>query len=253
MRYLAVLAASALTACVSVAPQPGGAVLHYLRTNGDGTEPERIVVHVASPTRVEVFKAKSRCTNAAFVTAELDAAGQARRLVGGRLTRQLTQEPLAWLDDEGGTLVARLGERGVEPTAHVQVADRWILFDFDFADLAAGRRETMRDGRAMSFDLPLVLAGDRGFEFRNLGVLELLPAGRNSEHVLYRARGTALGGSEGGFMFRAADGLLLEARLPIPNHAEYRDFRLRLVDEQHGAQAWRAVLADHWAGCPAGE
>ena len=245
----AVLVASLLlSACTA---EPAEPVLHYLRTNSDGSEPERVVVHVVSPTQIEVFKAKSRCTNAAYVTAELDWSGQARHLVGGRLTRELTQEPLAWLDDEGGVLVARLGERGAEPQFRVPVGPRWVQYDFDFSDLIAARPEAVREGRRLSFDLPLIFASDDGFEFRNLGNLALDYVGREGDVQSYRAVGPALGGQTGEFRFRAADGLLLEARMPIPNHAEYRDFRLRLTKEESGADAWRAVLADHWRGCAA--
>ena len=254
MPHRAILVAFLLSSCTA-APTGGGAVLHYLRTNSDGSEPERVVVHVASPTRLEVFKARSRCTNAAYVTAELDAAGQARHLVGGRLTRGLEQESFAWLDDEGGRLLVRTGSPSAEPQFDLAVADRWVLFDFDLTDMAASPPAEVRRGEALAFDLPLLFDRGAGFALENLGGLRLEPAGSegmSGEPALrYRAHGPALGDGEGALWFRQADGRLLEARMPIPNHGEYRDFRLRLVTEESGAAAWRAVLADHWAGCPA--
>lgn len=48
-------------------------------------------------------------------------------------------------------------------------------------------------------------------------------------------------------------GRLIAARLPLANHAEYRDFAYRLIKREAGEEAWRAMLADHWAGCPAAD
>jgi hypothetical protein len=254
MKRAAFVAALLLQGCATPSARPAEPVLHYLRTNSDGSEPERVVVHVVSPTRIEVFKAKSRCTTAAYVTAQLDASGQARHLVGGRLTRALTQERFAWLDEEGGRLIARLGAPDAPPQFEIAAAGRWVLFDFDFADLAASRPREIRSGEPLAFDLPLLFDRGEGFVLENLGRLTLAPAG-SEDHAgeparRYRAHGPALGSGEGTLWFRAADGRLLEARLPIPNHGEYRDFRLRLVGEGDGAAAWRAVLAEHWRDCP---
>ncbi len=246
-----------LAACTTVPAEPPEPVLHYVRSNSDGSEPERIVVHAASPTAIEVFKAKSRCTNAAYVTAELDASGQARRLVGGNVTRELTQQRFAWLNDENGQLVARLGAPDAPPQFTVPVASRWVMYDFDFADLIAARPAEIRRGEPLAFDLPLIFDHGQGFVLENLGRLTLEPAGREAHSGVdarrYRARGPALGEAEGTLWFRARDGLLLEARMPIPNHSEYRDFRLRLVGEERGPKAWRAVLAEQWRGCPAAD
>lgn len=245
-----------LSACATPHPStPSGQVLHYLRTNSDGSEGERVVVHVASPTRVEVFKGRERCTNAAYVTAQLDGAGQARHLVGGRLTRALTQEPFAWLDDEGGRLVARLGARDAQPVFDIAVAERWVLFDFDFADVIAARPRAIARGEPLGFDFPLLFNHGEGFVLENLGRVDLVPDGEERHEGVaarrYRVTGAAFGAEQGTVWFRSSDGQLLEASLPRPNHSEYRDFRLTLEKEERGLAAWQAVLADHWRGCPA--
>ena len=46
---------------------------------------------------------------------------------------------------------------------------------------------------------------------------------------------------------------LVEAELGIPNHQEYRDFRLRLDKVQRGSPAaWTALTRAHYANCPTG-
>ena len=230
-------------------------VRHYLRTNSDGSEAERVVVYAPEPGRVEVFKGRSRCTDAAWVSGRLDPqAGQARELVGGRLTPELTQRPVAWLSrDADGQLAARLGSADAEPVFSVAVGERWVMYDFDFSDLIAHPPVEILRRESLAFELPLLLTGDPP-TFANRGELRITYVGDEPrlgiEAVRYRAAGPALGGNEGTIWFDARDGRLIEARLPIANHAEYRDFQLTLTDAEDGEAAWRAVLAGHWADCP---
>jgi hypothetical protein len=73
-----------------------GRIYHYQRSNRDGSSPEHIHVFHESSREVEVYKMVERCTNAALVTAELDyELWSATRLVGGRLTRDGTQDGFA--------------------------------------------------------------------------------------------------------------------------------------------------------------
>lgn len=240
-----------LAASAAAAP-----VLHYLRTNSDGSEPEAVVVYAPSPGAVHVFKSRSRCTNAAYVTGELDPeSGQALALVGGRLGRDLEQQPFAWLArDADGVLRARLGSADAPPAFEVPAGSRWVQYDFDFSDLIAHPPAEVLRRESFAFDLPLIMTGEPGPSFVNRGQLRLDYTGRaerGGEEVLsYRASGPALGEGAGTLLFGASDGRLVEADLPIPNHAEYTDFRLRLVSREQGEDAWRRALAAHWEGCP---
>jgi hypothetical protein len=230
-------------------------VRHYLRTNSDGTEAERVVVYAPEPGRVEVFKGRSRCSDAAYVIGQLDpVTGQAGELVGGRLTRELNQRPTAWLSRTAdGRLVGRLGRPGAEPVFSVDVGRRWVLYDFDFSDLIAHPPAEIFQRESFAFELPLVLTGDPP-SFTNRGELRLAFVGEEPLHgvptLRYRAWGPALDGGEGAFWFDARDGRLVEARLPLANHAEYRDFQLTLVKTEDGEAAWRSTLAEHWTDCP---
>jgi hypothetical protein len=241
-----------LAASVAAAP-----VLHYLRTNSDGSEPEAVVVFAPAPGEVQVFKSKSRCTNAAYVTGELDPrTGQALRLVGGRLGRDLTQEPFAWLArDDDGVLRARLGSPDGAPAFEVPVGERWVQFDFDFSDLIAHPPAEILQREDFAVDMPLIMMADAGPSFVNRGELRLAFTGvskrSDGEYLNYRATGPALGDLTGTLVFGARDGRLVEADFPLPNHAEYRNFRLRLQKRESGADAWRRALAAHWQDCPA--
>ena len=247
------LASLAALAAVASGPAP---VRHYLRTNSDGTAAERVVVYVPEPGRVAVFKGRDRCADAAYVTGRLDPeTGQALELVGGRLTRERTQRQMAWLSrGEDGTLALRLERGGAQAGFSAKVGERWVLYDFDFSDLIASPPPEILRREELRFELPLLLTGDAP-SFRNRGELVLSYRGEESRldrpTLLYHASGPALDGGEGFFWFDAADGRLVEASLPVANHAEYRDFRMVLVGTEEGEEAWQDLLADHWRDCPA--
>lgn len=232
---------------------------HYRRTNGDGSKVEDIYVFVEAPDRLAVMKEKSRCTNAAYVTAKLDpVTGQAMGLAGGRLTREGTQQVFARLfaEDGGKRIVAQVepGPRGVPLTYELAVRPPWHIYDFDFADMIAHPPDAIGVRAGFSFDLPLILSTGDGFAFSNRGRMVLQGAKRlrhfGSPAIRYRASGAA---GRGTFWFDARSGVLIEARLPLANHREYRDFRLRLIRTHYGEASWKAKLADHWRGCPAAE
>lgn len=229
-------------------------VYQYQRTNGNGSEAESVFVFVKAPGRVSVMKEKSRCSNAAYVSATLDpATGQAQTLIGGRLARDLSQQPFAWLTTNaaGSKLEVRVGSADARPSSAIPIGKRWHLYDFDFADMIAHPPSEIGAMQAFAFDLPLILSGDDGFDLTHRGQLILKSPVRTrhfgTSAIRYRASGAAGAGS---MWFDARSGVLLEARLPLANHREYRDFRLRLIQTRYGETAWRSALRTHWQGCP---
>lgn len=249
----------ALASCETFPPMAvsrGEPVLHYVRSNSDGSEAETVVMFISGRERVEVFKGRERCTSAAYVTATLSPlTGSPREIVGGRLTRELTQQPQAWMTYNlaNRTLTADVRQPGVLPVTVPNVDPRWRLYDFDFADLIAAPPPAILRRGDFAFDLPLVLVDDSGFSFTNRGRAELTfeaEEARDGRATLrYYAGGPAFDGKGGMMWFDAATGRLVEAKLGLPNHNEYRDFHLKLVAEEDGASAWRARLARHWEGC----
>lgn len=235
-------------------------VYHYERTNSDGTMAEDVVVFVEGKGRLSVMKARNRCTNAAYVTGRLDPeSGAPIELVGGRLTPQSTQDPFLWLRPvDGGTrLELRQGTAEAPPSFDLMVGTPWHIYDFDFADLIAHPPSEIAQRAAFSFDLPLILMKDGDPTLTNRGRLsmthpvEVVRWGRRA--VRYRAAGPPFGDKTGYMWFNARSNILVEAKLPLPNHSEYRDFHLKLVRTTHGQASWDERLADHWRGCPSGD
>jgi len=255
-RLFTAAALSSLSAC---ATDPTGRILHYERSDADGSQVERVSSFQTAPDAVVVYKMRSRCTNAALVTARFDLdGGQATSLVGGRLTRSGAQEPFAWLehDARSDALAVRVSSPDSPPleTAALPSAAPWRLYDFDFADFNALARPPVR-ARDLTFDLALIWPepADDGRMMRVPGVVRA--TWRSEEaHLGEPAHRYGLSGAgmDGGDLWLAArDGVVLEVRSPLPNHPGYGAFRLRLTGRDAGDDQWRALLADHWRGCPA--
>jgi hypothetical protein len=244
----------------AASPDHVGRIYSYMRGNMDGSEAERVYVYRASRTRIEVAKMRTRCRNAAFVTAELDLAhGEATRLVAGRLRPDAGHEEFGLLtyDENASQVDAMVTLPQGTFRDSVAVPDRpWHLYDYDLASLTI-TAQYRPDRRAdFSFGLPLVLVGADMSDFLTyLGradarfVRTELHGGRRAHR--FQVGGPAFGTRGGPIWFDAAGGHIIEARWGIPNHAEYRDFRLRLTNvSDGGAGAWRRLLTRQFENCP---
>lgn len=249
---------AAALALLLASPAAGqvGRTWHYLRSNSDGSRVEAVHVHVPAVGQLAVLKAQSRCTRAALVTATIDpVSGQASELVGGQLGRDGRQQAFAWFREDGsGQLAARAALPDGELRLATPIGTRpWHLYDFDFASLTLwlasrpDRRANFRIG------LPLLMIGPQGPKLTDLGALDgrFLADTRwlGRPALLFRLDGPALGGKAGTMILDGEAGHILVARLPIPNHDGYRDFRLALTGISDGDAAWAETRAAHWRGC----
>ena len=251
----ALFAAVALGACAS-APQthaPVGRFYHYVRSNQDGSLPEQIYQYRASETRLEVGKEVERCTNAAYVTAEFDPArGQGVSFTGGRLRRDLEQDPFAFLTYNASTRDLHANVPAFNVDERITVAgEPYIIYDFDLTDLNA--RFAGRPAPQENFRFAVALIWPvEGAErvFRDLGWANARFVEVEHRRDRAQARYVVSGGLNGELWLDPSEGHVLEARFAEPNHAEYRDFRLVLQRiDNNGAEAWRTARAAHWEGC----
>jgi hypothetical protein len=260
-------------AAAIAADNPIGTTLAYVRSNQDGTKPEHILVHIVSPSELHVAKMAAPCTDAAYVTATFDpTTKEATRLVGGRLTREGTQDPQAFLDLDPKTrkLTVRLGDPAPKPAeTHTAPPAPWRMYDFDLAEFALfGQRGSQ------PFDFGLAMAWPDGASpmLRILGAVHAAPLdsgtrvfsaentygeamdGIRQPFTLYALSGDSFADDGGGFLWLNPEtGHVIEATVTAPNHPGYDDFMLKLtaIDRETGPAAWREALAAHWKDCPA--
>ncbi|MEY2756323.1 MAG: hypothetical protein RIR33_101 [Pseudomonadota bacterium] len=261
---LAPAAAPQATAAPAALPpfDATGTTLSYIRSNQDGTQPERIIVHVVSPTEVHVAKMVAPCTDAAYVTAVFDPVTQeATRLVGGRLARDSTQAPQVFLDFTPATrtLDVRFGDPAAAPAeTHPAPPAPWRMYDFDLAEFALFGP---RDQQDFTFGFAMAWPDGASPALRILGAVnaKFLYSSDKGAKDHYRISGPAFAdpvvGDRGGELITdARTGHVIEARFGRPNHTGYDNFMLKLLSATaatDGAAVWRGLLADHWANCRA--
>ena len=237
-----------------------GRIYHYLRTNSDGSEPEHVRVFRRTATDLAVNKAIRPCLNAAYVTAALDLeAGEARTVTGGRLTREGTQDAFAFLklDPASARMTATINLPGqtLEGAVDAGPGPR-VLYDFDLADLTVLAPHLSDPRQGFSFGVILLWPPAIPDFLQNRGRLDAAFE-REEPHggrpaLRFRVTGAPFGDKAGTLWLDAAEGHVLEADFPLPNHDNYDDFKLVLERvEDTGEPGWTALLASHWAGCPA--
>ena len=242
------------------APVVGDAILHYVRSNRDGSEPEHVVQYRPSRQAIAVYKWVSKCTTSAYVTAEMNPeVSEGQTYVAGKVAPDGSQATFGTLtlDESAPALIVDItppGGRRVEQR-HPLPGRPFLLYDFDFADLNAFLQEHPQEVH-FSFKLPVVWPSDAGL-FKDLGTLHAVydgegkRSGRRVRRFLLSVEGPKTGM---GMLWTDADqGFIVEAELDHPNHPEYHDFRLKLERvERGGTPAWDALTRSQYADCPTG-
>lgn len=249
----------ALIVTAIAATQPSQ-ILHYIRTNLDGSEPEHVVQYRPSRRDIAVYKWVEKCTTAAYVTSRMDRQVREGRLfIAGKVARDGSQARFGTLtlDPTEAALVADVTPPGGSriQTRHKLKSRPFLIYDFDFADLNSFLQEH-RPRRGFLFELPVIWPGDKEI-FRDLGQLSAkfaekeIHLGRETRRFDLKVDGPVP--SKGKLWIDAKHGFIVEAELGLPNHMEYRDFRLKLERAEPGGKAaWDALTASQYKDCPAG-
>ncbi|MBK8837976.1 MAG: hypothetical protein IPO30_04560 [Hyphomonadaceae bacterium] len=238
-----------------------GTTLTYIRSNQNGSKPEHILIHIPAPNTLHVAKMVAPCTDAAYVTATLDpATGEATTLIGGRLQKDATQLPQAFLTlDPARKLAVRIGDPAADPAEAPDAPPApWRMYDFDLAELAlAGPREP----KSFTFGLALAWPDGPPPLVRILGQAEakFLYSSESGARHHFTITGPAfndpnLGDRGGELITDSRFGHVIQARFGRPNHSGYDNFLLKLASVAEGPggeAAWRNAIAVHWKDCPA--
>lgn len=269
---IAALCAAALGACATsptvwtYAPENNhpGRIYYYERSNTDGSLDERVTVFHRDAETVEVYKENGLCRRAAFVSSHMDwETFSADKITGGQLTPQGGHMDFAFLtwDKDASQLnvYVKFQEGEIREEAPIEMTP-WHLYDYDFASLTLATQHLASKTADFSFGMalvwtdpeiedPLVWMGD--VKARYAGHETHLGA----QTRRYTLSGSALSGKrktdgEAVIWLDAIDGHIVDARLPVPNHAGYKDLRLKLLKTSDGgAREWRALLKSHFEGC----
>lgn len=231
---------------------PSGQVLHYLKSNIDGSNPNRICVYVSGTDRIESLKWHEGSAGATLVTAEMDwPRFSVRRFDAWHLEGGKDPEHRARLQAsrDGRELDVSFGSARRIRIHHWP----WHSYDFDFASLSLILPHWKDPRGQFSFwRTDTVFAGDQpGFE--EIGELKLsfqsveLRSGRETRRYVIAGKGLA--DTSGLLWTDAGTGLIVEYQIPIPDEPGYADGKLLLLGmEPMTAQMWEQYKQRKAAG-----
>jgi hypothetical protein len=227
---------------------PKGKVLHYVKSQLDGTHAARISVYVANIDLIEALKWDEGGEEATLVTAAMDwSRFSVRRFEAWHLVRGRSPERRATLTVEGEELRTSLMDRPLR-LQHWP----WHSYDFDFTSLNLALPHLNSPRGEVRFWRTDFVHGDPP-RVAELGEVLLRFSGRDTRRGVaafrYDIDGSGLDGRRGRWWVDAESGLTLEHELPLGDEPGYRDVRLRLSSIEPMAPAqWEALKLAAVAG-----
>jgi hypothetical protein len=224
-------------------------VLHYLKTNIDGSHPEHIVQYVAGPDRLEVFKFQAKGARAALVTAIIDwELFSAIRLDSRQVFRD--SAPLI------ATLAYDRTSRDVDVTVFGRseripiAALPFHVYNFDLGSLNLAFAHLRNPTGGFTVELADPTYSEAPM-FRDRGPVEVryLEDGiRDAEPVrVYRIDGPGLEGRGGTLWVRKEDGLFQDVEIALPDNPSWQTFKLRLeMRESMTPAQWEQFRRNHF-------
>jgi hypothetical protein len=227
-----------------LAKVPQGKVLHYRKSNLDGSHPTNVSVYVVDGERLESLKWDQGASEATLVSARMDwKRFSVRDFQSTHLERGKAPERKATLtaNADGTQLeVSFLNGR----TVKVQRWP-WHSYDFDFASLGLVLPH-LRDPRAdlIFWRTDVVFLGE-GTDFSEVGGIrmhfEAMELRDRQQLRRYSIGGAGLQHRYGTLWTDASSGLMIEYQIPIGDEPGYKDVHLRLDQMQEMTrEQWEA-------------
>lgn len=221
-------------------------VYHYIRSNGDGSLPENVVIRMASPRQIETFKYVKPGTASAFVTCTMEADLSGPQSVRSWRLSGNDKKLIATIDAsrKGGFARVRVLPTG-EPEESVLLPPHgWHIFNMDLGSLMTSLAATKKNAVRFSFIEPNFTAVTP--VMTDTGPVTAIKVGWDRRNGRRCQKWELTGGAlktRRGYVWMSDSGVMVAAALPIPNHQGYRDFAMTLVSESSmTSQQWGSFV-----------
>jgi hypothetical protein len=250
MRFAALLvlvAASCQSSDFTFRPErvEPGRVVHYVKSNLDGSKPSLVSLYIADRDRIEVYKSEKDVDDSADVLAHLDwSRFSADRLDAGVITADGRREARAELAIRGSELVVKIGD--TEQKLEVETFPLHV-YNFDLMSLNVMLPHLTRPKGSFriafaepTFGTKKEVMELRGFATARSGGIERVHG------VATRRYSLAGAGMNGTFWVNEKDGLLEKFESPIPNNPGWNSLRLERRDTARMTpEEWRRYKLTH--------
>jgi hypothetical protein len=226
-----------------------GSVMHYVKSNLDGSKPALVSLYVAGPDNIEVSKSETGVTDSADITGHIDwKRFTPDHLDSGVLNPDGTRESRVTLDVKGDEVIVKFGVFDQRLTVGVFPMH---IYNFDLMGLnmTLPHLRNPRNGFTVAFLEPTFQEGP---EF--VGVRGRVTATFVRDETLhgvsvhrYSVNGPGLSGAGGTLWLNANDGFIERFASPLPNNPDWSSYLL----ERHGApeqmspEQWQLFKRSH--------
>lgn len=228
---------------------PVGRVVHYIKTNIDGSKPALVSIYFASNGRIEVYKSEAGLSDSAEVDAEIDWENfSPRRIAAGVIRADGSREARASLEVDGeGRIRVTIGDQ-----QQVLAAPRapFHVFNFDLMSLNATLPHLVAPEAGFTITLVEPTFGDRPGLIEDRGPITLAFAAveqvGGAECRKYTISGPGLRERGGALWVNARDGLIERVESPLANNPDWDSYRLeRRGEETMTPAAWEEYRRTH--------
>ena len=232
---------------------PVGIVYHYIKSNIDGSTPERVSLYMSDETTLEAFRWREpKPPFTSYVKATMDwERFSAIRLESRRKPRWQAEQLNALA--EYSPITRTMSIEFADKTRHSVVVDHvpFHFYQFDLASLNVAFRQ-LRDHKA-PFQIGLVnptfAQTGSALEYRGLATIKYETDEMHSEFSCrrYRIEGPGVKNQVGTIWVERNEGHIIDLVIELPNHPDWTSFKLKFVGkETMDSASWQAFMRSRW-------
>lgn len=215
---------------------PVGTVLHYVKTNIDGTKPEYVSQYISNADTLESFKFHIKGDRAGLVIAEMDwkhfAAG---KLTSWRVYEDDKRELFGTIefDFSAKTGTTKIPSVSDKPDSFTLPLSPTHLYNFDLASLNFALPHLRNPKGEFVFGIadPTFGASDKLVEYKGEVTMKFLAdETRNSVRTRkYSVNGKGLQNKGGYIWVNKEHGWMEDMEIELPDNPEWKSFKLKLL------------------------
>ncbi|MDI1443431.1 hypothetical protein [Polyangium sp. 6x1] len=228
---------------------PVGIAYHYVKSNTDGSKPERVSFYVVNRETIEAFKFREpKPKSASHVLATMDwTRFLATRLESRQMTRGGKERDVAVAEYAPMTQTLRVEINGFAPNTITIAQSPFHVHSFDFGSLNLAFRYLKDPLGSFKIGVANPTYAERGpiFEYRGEVVVSYVgdETRESTPCSKYKMDGPGLK-NRGGFVWvDQKESHIVDMELSLPNHPEWVTYKLKLLSkETMKPDDWRAFM-----------
>ncbi len=228
---------------------PVGSVYHYVKSNTDGSKPERVSFYVPDRETIEAFKVREpKPQSAGHVLATMDwMRFVATRLESRQMTRGGAERGVAVAEYSPMTRSLSVEINGIPPNTISIAHLPFHVYSFDLGSLNLAFRYLKNPLSSFKVGIANPTYAEKGIIFEYLGEVTVTYVGDEERESIpcnkYKVEGAGFK-NRGGFIWvDQKEAHIVDMEISLPNHPEWVTYKLKLLSKSTmKPDDWRAFM-----------